>query len=80
MIETVLRVTDVNNLKIFKASGDSMADTIDDSNLLLVDMGRTDYSNGGVFLLQKKRKTNCFIFSYCICYLISHSIILINFT
>ena len=53
MLETVLRVTDVNNLKIFKASGDSMADTIDDSNLLLVDMGRTDYSNGGVFLLQK---------------------------
>lgn len=53
MIETVLRVTDVNNLKIFKASGDSMSDTIDDSNLLLVDMGRTDYSNGGVFLLQK---------------------------
>ena len=53
MIETVLRVTDVNNLKIFKASGDSMSDTIDDSNLLLVDMGRTDYTNGGVFLLQK---------------------------
>ena len=53
MIETVLRVSDVNNLKIFKASGDSMTDTIDDNDLLLVDMGRTDYSNGGVFLLQK---------------------------
>jgi phage repressor protein C with HTH and peptisase S24 domain len=53
MIETVLRVSNVNNLKIFKASGDSMSDTIDDSNLLLVDMGRTDYTNGGVFLLQK---------------------------
>lgn len=53
MIETVLRVTDVNNLKIFKASGDSMTDTIDDNDLLLVDMGRTDYTNGGVFLLQK---------------------------
>lgn len=53
MIETVLRVTDVNNLKIFKASGDSMTDTIDDNDLLLVDMGRVDYTNGGVFLLQK---------------------------
>lgn len=53
MIETVLRVTDVNNLKIFKASGDSMTDTIDDNDLLLVDMGRTDYTNGGIFLLQK---------------------------
>lgn len=53
MIETVLRVTDVDNLKIFKASGDSMSDTINDNDLLLVDMGRTDYSNGGVFLLQK---------------------------
>jgi phage repressor protein C with HTH and peptisase S24 domain len=30
-----------------------MTDTIDDSNVLLVDMGRTDYQNGGVFLLQK---------------------------
>lgn len=53
MIETVLRVSDVNNLKIFKASGDSMTDTIDDNDLLLVDMGKTDYTNGGVFLLQK---------------------------
>lgn len=53
MIQSVLRVTDAKNLKIFKASGDSMADTIDDNNLLLVDMGKTDYTNGGVFLLQK---------------------------
>ena len=53
MIETVLRVTDEKNLKIFKASGDSMADTIDDGNILLVDIGRLDYQNGGVFLLQK---------------------------
>lgn len=53
MIETVLRVTDEKNLKIFKASGDSMTDTIDDGNILLVDLGRLDYQNGGVFLLQK---------------------------
>ena len=30
-----------------------MTDTIDDSNVLLIDMGRTDYQNGGIFLLQK---------------------------
>ena len=53
MIETVLKVTDEKNLKIFKASGDSMTDTIDDGNILLVDIGRLDYQNGGVFLLQK---------------------------
>ena len=53
MLETVLRVTDITNLKIFRASGDSMTDTIDDGNILLVDLGRLDYQNGGVFLLQK---------------------------
>ena len=39
------------NLKIFKASGDSMAPTIEDGDILLVDMGRTDFNNGGIFLL-----------------------------
>lgn len=39
------------NLKIFKASGDSMADTIEDNNILLVDTSKLDYRNGGVFLL-----------------------------
>lgn len=53
MIESILRVSSPENLKTFTASGDSMSDTIDDLNVLLVDMGRTDYQNGGVFLLQK---------------------------
>lgn len=39
------------NLKIFKASGDSMADTIEDNNILLVDTSKIDYRNGGIFLL-----------------------------
>ena len=39
------------NLKIFKASGDSMADTIEDNNILLVDTSKTDYRNGGIFLI-----------------------------
>ena len=56
LIETILRVTDVNNLKTFTASGDSMADTIDDGNLLLVDTGRKDFNNGGIFILQKNNE------------------------
>lgn len=51
MIETVLKVSNVNNLKTFTASGDSMEDTIDDGNLLLVDLGRTDFTNGGIFVI-----------------------------
>lgn len=53
MIENILRVSSPDNLKTFTASGDSMSDTIDDLNVLLVDMGRTDFQNGGIFLLQK---------------------------
>lgn len=39
------------DLKIFKASGDSMQETITDSDLLLIDLSKTDYRNGGIFLL-----------------------------
>ncbi len=51
LIETVLKVSHPNNLKTFKASGDSMESIIEDGDLLLVDTGRTDFNNGGVFLL-----------------------------
>lgn len=40
-----------NNLKVFKASGDSMESTIFDGDLLLVDVSRKDFANGGIFLL-----------------------------
>ena len=56
LIETILRVSDVNNLRTFTASGDSMSDTIDDGNLLLVDMGRKDFNNGGIFVLKKNNE------------------------
>lgn len=56
LIESILRVSDVNNLRTFTASGDSMSDTIDDGNLLLVDMGRKDFNNGGIFILQKNNE------------------------
>lgn len=39
------------NLKIFKASGDSMQETITDNDLLLIDISKTDFRNGGIFLL-----------------------------
>jgi phage repressor protein C with HTH and peptisase S24 domain len=51
MLETILKVSDPKNLKTFTASGDSMEDTIDDGNVLLVDIGRTDYNNGGIFVI-----------------------------
>lgn len=43
--------TDPENLKLFKASGDSMEHVITDNDLLLVDMSRTDFNNGGIFVL-----------------------------
>ena len=53
LLETILRVSNINNLKTFTAIGDSMEDTINDHDLLLVDTGRLDFNNGGVFLLQR---------------------------
>ena len=39
------------NLKLFKASGDSMESTITDGDVLLVDVSRVDFNNGGIFVL-----------------------------
>lgn len=39
------------NLKLFRASGDSMEPVIENDNILLVDISRTDFNNGGIFLL-----------------------------
>lgn len=43
--------TKPENLKLFKASGDSMEHVITDNDLLLVDVSRTDFNNGGIFVL-----------------------------
>ena len=43
--------TEPENLKLFKASGDSMEHVITDNDLLLVDVSRTDFNNGGIFVL-----------------------------
>lgn len=51
MIQSVLKISDPHNLKTFKACGDSMEDIIEDGNLLLVDTSRTDFNNGGIFVI-----------------------------
>ena len=51
IISDIWKVPSPEFLKLFKASGDSMQDTIDDGNLLLVDTSKTDFNNGGVFVL-----------------------------
>ncbi len=53
MIQSILRVSNINNLKVFRASGDSMEPTICDNDDVLVDIGRKDYINGGVFVIEK---------------------------
>ncbi len=51
LINDVLKISNPNLLKTFTADGDSMSPTIEDGDLLLVDMGRTEYRNGGIFLI-----------------------------
>ena len=51
VIKDIWKVSSPDVLKLFKASGDSMADTIEDGNILLVDTSRTDYHNGGIYVL-----------------------------
>lgn len=51
LVKDIWGITNPKNLKIFKANGDSMSNIIEDSDLLLVDITQTDFTNGGVFLL-----------------------------
>lgn len=51
LIQSVLKISHPQNLKTFKACGDSMETIIEDGDMLLVDTGRTDFNNGGIFLL-----------------------------
>ncbi len=53
LIQNILKVSNIDNLKVFSASGDSMEPTIYDSDEVLVDIGRKDYINGGVFIIEK---------------------------
>lgn len=51
VIKDIWKVSTPEVLKLFKASGDSMENTIEDGNILLVDTSRTDYHNGGIYVL-----------------------------
>ena len=51
--------TNPKSLKVFKASGDSMETTIFDGDLLLVDVSRKDFVNGGIFLLTINNEWYC---------------------
>lgn len=51
IIQSVWGISNPKDLKIFKASGDSMSPIIEDGNLLLVNTARTDFNNGGIYLL-----------------------------
>lgn len=51
--------TKPENLKLFKASGDSMENTLSDNDVLLVDISKTDYHNGGIYILQINNDWYC---------------------
>lgn len=51
VIKDIWKVSSPEVLKLFKASGDSMENIIEDGNILLVDTSRTDYHNGGIYVL-----------------------------
>lgn len=50
VISHYMRCSHPLNLKAFTASGDSMSPLIEDGDLLLVDTGRTELSNSGVYV------------------------------
>ena len=59
LIKKILRVSNPKNLKIFKASGDSMEPTIWDEDVLLVDVGIMDCNNSGIYILTKNYDYYC---------------------
>lgn len=50
LITHILKCSHHENLKVFKAQGDSMETLIEDGDLLLVDIGRTDIYNAGIYV------------------------------
>lgn len=50
LITHILKCSHPENLKVFKAQGDSMETLIEDGDLLLVDIGRTDIYNAGIYV------------------------------
>lgn len=51
LVSDILKVSNPLMLKTFTATGDSMTPTIEHGDLILVDTGDVEYTNGGVFLI-----------------------------
>ena len=51
IIRDLWKIPHPSDLKLFRASGDSMEPVIEDGNILLVDTSRRDFNNGGIFVL-----------------------------
>lgn len=58
-IISYLKCTSPENLKMFQATGDSMADTIQDGDWLLIDVGRRDATVSGIYLFWANGKCRC---------------------
>ncbi len=58
-INAYLKCSSPDNLKIFKATGDSMEDKISDGDWLLVDVGRKDISVSGIYVFVSNNKCRC---------------------
>lgn len=59
LIKNILKISNPKNLKIFKASGDSMESTIYDDDILLVDVGTQSCINSGVYVLSRNNDYLC---------------------
>lgn len=53
LLQNIFRVSNIEALKVFTATGDSMEDTIYDGDDVLVDTSCDNYTNGGVFVIEK---------------------------
>ncbi len=53
LIQNVFRVGNLNDLKVFTATGDSMEPTIFNGDDVLVNIGDCNFNNGGIFIIEK---------------------------
>ena len=58
-ISTYLRCSSPENLKLFQSTGDSMEPKISDGDWLLVDIGRKDVNNSGIYIFMANGLYRC---------------------
>ena len=59
LISYYMKCSAPSNLKAFTASGDSMAPSIEDGDLLIIDTGRTDIRHSGIFVFTVNNQWRC---------------------